>query len=280
MIKKLLEHKSKPALYQQGNAVMWTDEYISKQLLDVHLSEHTDLASRKPETINKTIDWILSNFADKKLNILDLGCGPGLYSEKFAARGHDVTGVDFSANSIEYAKSAAKRNNLKIDYVCQDYTKLDLMENSYDLVMLIYTDFGPLMPEDRHKLLVSVTKVLKPGGLFVFDFLNDNNVERMLAPKSWDVSAAGFWKDKPYLALSESFHYEKEKVVLSQHMIMGEDENLSLYRFWHHFFSEKDIRDILLEHEFKNITFYEHVIPGGDGYQEEDVIFCSAIKNQ
>ncbi len=37
----------KPELYTQGTSFMWTDEHISKQLLDVHLNVDTDLASRK-----------------------------------------------------------------------------------------------------------------------------------------------------------------------------------------------------------------------------------------
>lgn len=278
MIHKILDLNSKPELYEQGNAVMWTDEYISKQLLAVHLSEHTDLASRKPETINKTIHWILSSSGNKNLNILDLGCGPGLYSEKLASRGHHVTGVDFSANSIDYAKASASRNGLEIEYICQDYTNLDLPENKYDLVMLIYTDFGPLLPAERERLLRTVKRVLRPGGLFVFDFLNDSNVQRMLTPQTWDATNSGFWKEAPYLALSSSFHYEREKVVLFQHMILDEEESLKLYRFWHHFFSQEDIEKTLQKYGFSNIQFYENVIPGGDGYQEGDVTFCSSVK--
>jgi len=77
----------KPKLYEKGNAVMWTDKHISKQLLNVHLNSEIDLGSRKTETIDSTIEWILANIETKQLNILDLGCGPGLYSEKLAQMG-------------------------------------------------------------------------------------------------------------------------------------------------------------------------------------------------
>lgn len=42
------------------------------------------MGSQKPEIIQKTVDWILSYTNDAKLKILDLGCVPGLYSEKIA----------------------------------------------------------------------------------------------------------------------------------------------------------------------------------------------------
>tara|TARA_B100000614_G_C14505867_1_gene476528 strand:+ start:994 stop:1272 length:279 start_codon:yes stop_codon:yes gene_type:complete len=52
----ILNSTTKPEIYTKSTANMWTDEYISKQLLDVHLNEELDLASRKKTTIDKTID--------------------------------------------------------------------------------------------------------------------------------------------------------------------------------------------------------------------------------
>ncbi|NJO91787.1 MAG: methyltransferase domain-containing protein, partial [Chloroflexia bacterium] len=107
-IQNIIDYTKQPGLYEKGNAQMWTDEHISKQLLQVHLNEDVDLASRKMSTIETTIDWILQHSQNKPLRILDLGCGPGLYSEKLAKNSHEVTGVDFSNSSINYAKAQAK----------------------------------------------------------------------------------------------------------------------------------------------------------------------------
>ena len=107
-IEDIMSKSVKPDLYEKGTAFMWTDDYISKQLLQVHLNPDVDLASRKKTSVEKTVNWILKTQKDKgKLKILDLGCGPGLYAEKFANAGHLVTGIDISANSIEFAKKSA-----------------------------------------------------------------------------------------------------------------------------------------------------------------------------
>lgn len=278
MIQELIKQTIKPALYEKGNAVMWTDPHISKQLLEVHLSEHTDLASRKNETIKSTVDWVLSHCKDEALKILDLGCGPGLYSEMLAKLGHHVTGVDFSQNSIEYARKKAESKNLQIKYLNKDYTKLELPENQFDLVILVYTDFGPLLPGERELLLKKIKTVLKPGGLFIFDVLNDKNISSKVSPKNWEASEKGFWSENPYLALSESFLYEEEKVVLYQHII-SDDGNTKVYRFWNHFFSETDVKTILEKNGFGNVSFHQNVIPAGDGYKSEDVTFCIVINN-
>lgn len=270
---------SVPKIYEKGTAQMWTDKHISKQLLDIHLNSDIDLASRKMSSINKTIQWILEHNESKKLSILDLGCGPGLYTSKLATLGHNVTGVDFSASSIQYAKREADVNNLKINYMNEDYLTLNLEENSVDLVILIYTDFGVLLPEDRNLLLNNIRSVLKPGGTFMFDVLNDKEIESKVSPKNWEIADKGFWKNEPYLALSESFLFKDEKVILYQHTIMDEKEDISQYRFWTHFFSYEELSKILNIYSFENIKFYDDVLPKSDLWNGANVSFCVAKNN-
>lgn len=76
-----------------------------------------------------------------------MGCGPGLYTEKLAEQGHDVTGIDFSTNSIQYAKQNSIKKGLDIKYYHQNYLELDLPLESYDLVYMVFTDFAVLLPE-------------------------------------------------------------------------------------------------------------------------------------
>jgi 2-polyprenyl-3-methyl-5-hydroxy-6-metoxy-1,4-benzoquinol methylase len=275
-IKEILQHSDKPALYEKGTAVMWTDPYISKQLLEVHLNPDTDLASRRLTTIKSTADWILEMIPREKLNILDLGCGPGLYAEIFAGRGHKVTGLDFSENSISYARKEAEKKALDITYLRQNYLELDLAPDQFDLVLLIYTDFGPLLPDERQQLLGHIRRVLKPGGYFIFDVLNDKELESKTSPSSWEATTKGFWKESPYLALSTSYIYEEEKVILYQHMVLDENERIEVYRFWTHFFSSDDLTAILTEQGFKDLSYHENVLPAVDLFSGEHVTFCKS----
>jgi len=276
-LRTLIDYVKKPALYEKGTAVMWTDPYISEQLLQVHLNPDIDLASRKPATIEKTVEWILSQVKGAELNVLDLGCGPGLYTEKLARAGHNVTGVDFSTRSIEYAKQSAKSKGLAINYLRQDYLKLDVPPASFDLVTLIYTDLGVLIPEERDKLLENVMTTLKPGGIFIFDVLNDTDLEEKVSPKSWEASRGGFWRKGPYVALSESLLYKNKKIMLSQHIVQDETST-EVYRFWTQFFSDKDLKNILQESGFRNHTFHRDVIPGSDNWSGDNVTFCKTYK--
>jgi len=277
-ITDILSKAQKPKLYEKGSAVMWTDPYISKQLLQIHLNEEIDLGSRKKSTIQRTVDWMLQQTDKKSLNILDLGCGPGLYAVQLANKGHKVTGVDFSENSIAYAREEAQRKHLDIKYLQADYTSLKLEADQFDLVILIYTDFGVLFPDERDKVLALIHRVLKPGGKLIFDVLNDNEPEKKTTPKNWEASAGGFWKPEPYVVLSESFFYSEEKVILYQHIVTDEQDKSDVYRFWTHLFSHADLSGMLSKHGFQSISFHEDVLPGSDAWSGENVTFCQAIK--
>lgn len=278
-ITDIISKSVKPIIYEKGTSFMWTDEHISKQLLNIHLNKDIDLGSRKMSTIIKTTNWILDTQKEKgKLNILDLGCGPGLYSELFAKRGHSVTGIDISKSSIDYARKSAADNKLDITYINTNYLNIDLNAETYDLGVLIYTDLGALIPEAREKLLSLIYRVLKKGGMFVFDVLKDNDIENKTTPKTWDAASSGFWKDTPYLALSESYLYKEQKVILFQNIIIDSKENLATYRFWTHFFSQNDVSQMLASHQFTDIHFREDILSTGDIWNGDNVLFILASK--
>ncbi|APD07783.1 2-polyprenyl-6-hydroxyphenol methylase [Flavobacteriaceae bacterium UJ101] len=278
-VKNIVRITEKPNLYEKGTSFMWTDLHISKQLLQIHLNPDIDLASRKKSTIEKTVKWILeTKNSNEKLNILDLGCGPGLYTELLAKKGHNVTGIDISKNSIDYAIKSAKEKGLDIDYQNASYLDVDFGQEKFDLVVLIYTDLGVLLPMQREKLLINVFRALKRGGVFIFDVLKDRRLSDKLLPKTWEANNAGFWKEIPYLALSESFLYEKEKVILFQHSIIASNENIAIYRFWTHFFSQNDIVKMLDKQNFRSIEFQEDILPESDMWNGDHVIFTKCKK--
>ena len=66
---------------------LWTDEHTSKQMLTFHLNEDIDVSSRNAVFINRSVEWIASRFnVGAGTRIADLGCGPGFYATRLAAR--------------------------------------------------------------------------------------------------------------------------------------------------------------------------------------------------
>lgn len=276
-INTLITAAQRPEIYTPGTASMWQDAYISTQLLDIHLSQDIDLASRKETTIASTVDWILDTVPGQPLEILDLGCGPGLYTEKMARRGHIVTGMDFSANSIGYAREVARDKGLDITYRQQNYLEL-ADENTYDLILMIFTDFGVLTPDQRARLLANVYRALKPGGTFLFDVLNEHASQQESPAREYELLPQGFWRNSPYLALSQSYYYEEEQVCLSQHIIIDDITGMAVYRFWIHTFSHGQLASLLTQAGFGASRCYENIIPDSGLSQADNVTFCVATK--
>lgn len=274
LIRKL---SSKPMLYEKGSSVMWTDPYISKQLLELHINPDHDIASRNKSKIDNITNWILAQTNKTKLNILDLGCGPGLYAERMAQKGHTVTGIDFSENSIQYATKLAKEKHLDIKYIKQNYLDLNF-DNQFDLIILIYLDFCVLMPEERDRVLENIYRALKKDGLFICDIVNQRNIDKKIIPQSWDIQEKGFWKETPYIALTNGYHYPEAKVLANHHIIIGEDNSIDTYIFWTHYYETDDLYKIFEENGFANIKHFENVLPDNNDYWNGDNVTFYVVK--
>ena len=70
----------------------------------------------------------------KDIDILDIGCGGGLLSEPISRLGAKVTGIDASEKNINVAKFHAKKNKLKINYICSSPEKLKL-KKKFDVIL-------------------------------------------------------------------------------------------------------------------------------------------------
>ncbi len=66
---------------------LWANEHTSKRMLTYHLDENIDVSSRRPDFIDRSVEWIAGHFRiDAETRIADFGCGPGLYAAKLAQR--------------------------------------------------------------------------------------------------------------------------------------------------------------------------------------------------
>ena len=261
----ILDSSTKPRLFGPGETQFWDDPHISKSMLKAHLNPHTDAASRKPETISKTIEHlVLSNILNHGDKVLDLGCGPGLYSSKLCEKGMQVSGIDISKRSINYATRFAEDKGLNIDYQCIDFFDINY-DGEFDAVLQIYGELCTFSDEKRDELLTKIHRALKTGGMFIFDV--STRAHRMKAglKNNWYVSDGGFWRPGRHLVLEKGFDYPDHDVWLDQFIVV-DDNNISVYRNWFHDYSLKSIRPVLEEAGFQ----IEHVWGdlSGTSYEE------------
>ena len=229
---RLQQLQQRPEPFTPGEPLFWDDPHISKGMLASHLNPNTAGASRRPETIDRSVAWLVETLGLREGDaVVDLGCGPGLYASRLAERGLRVTGVDYSRRSIAYATQYAGEHGLDIAYRYQDYLTLD-DEGEYDAALLIYGDYCPLAPAQRSQLLANVRRALRAGGRFVLDVTTRVCRKRHGLQCGWYAVDAGFWKEGPHLVLEQGFDYPEQDLYLDQYVVVEADGTLSVYRNW------------------------------------------------
>ena len=264
-------------LFRRSTKYLWTDPHISKEMLKAHLDPSHNGASRKPETIKKTVDWI-----DKQLpckaNILDLGCGPGLYTRLLKEKGHQVTGYDINPLSIEYAMDKAQDNGNNIDYQCLDYLKDDIGVD-YDAIIMIFCDFGALLPKEQKLLFGKIKKALKPDGRFIFDVFGEGLNDLKEEARHWSYERdEGFWGKHPRFELEESKHFSNEKVWGDRNIIIEDGQKPKEYITWDQYYSEDEINSLLEGNGFVLIELEDQLIPKNKEDREVVLFVVSMMK--
>lgn len=105
---------------------------------------------------------LLDDFMERlpeNAEVLDAGCGAGIPISQMLSEHFDVTGVDFSEAQIELAKKHVPKGK----FICQDMSRLDFPDHSFDGICSYYAIIH--IPREEHKaLLANFHRMLKSGG--------------------------------------------------------------------------------------------------------------------
>ncbi|WP_042348131.1 class I SAM-dependent methyltransferase [Bacillus massiliigorillae] len=240
MINELFKQMRTPEVFKPSEKVFWQDAHIANYLLAAHLDSNFEGASRNPFFIDKSADFITNLVADPQgQKMIDFGCGPGLYCERLYKKGFEVTGVDFSENSILYAKEKAMSQGLPIEYRYENYLQLK-DQNQYDMAIFIYCDYGALSKNARRQILQNIWSSLKKGGQLFFDVFTENKYESFSEGKQWSFNEdGGFWSPLPHIELNHNVKYDNY-ITLEQTVVLNEEMS-DVYYIWNQYFTKEMI---------------------------------------
>ncbi len=251
MFEKIENINTRPEPFEFYTASdLWTDEHTSKQMLAYHLNESIDMSSRNAEFISRSVEWIASRFkVGAETRIADFGCGPGLYATRLAQRQADVTGIDFSKRSIQYAQEVATMEGLSILYMNQNYLEFET-DDRFNLILMIMCDFCALSPIQRKKMLSKFLSILEPGGCVLIDTYSLTAFDQREEAATYEANLLnGFWSPNKYYGFLNTFKYEEEKVVLDKYTLIEASRTRTVYN-WLQYFSPET-----LEREFVECGF-------------------------
>lgn len=227
----IIERADPPLPWAEGDNIPWNDPEFSARMLEHHLSEAHDLASRRVTTVETQVRWLHERvLGGRASNVLDLGCGPGLYLHRLAERGHHGVGIDFSPASIEHAHRVAQTQGLNCSFVHADLRAGDF-GLGFDLAMLIYGQINVFRREQARDILAAAAASLRPGGVLVLevqtaaDLRGDGTTSR-----SWSSKESGLFSAQPHLTLHERFWDEQTKTKTERwHVIEAQTGQVRRY---------------------------------------------------
>ncbi len=202
---RIYRRPEKPTAWENGGNLPWNDPDFSKRMLREHLDESHGAASRRSHERAQQVDWLWQKL---KLapgsRVLDLTCGPGLYSVALAQRGCRVTGVDFSPASIAYAREQAAAADVAdtCTFVESDVRAFVPEAGAYDAALFIYGQLAVFPRNDATALLHTVATALRPGGRICVELLDQERIDKK-SSTWWYTDDTGLWGDAPFLHLGE-----------------------------------------------------------------------------
>jgi 2-polyprenyl-3-methyl-5-hydroxy-6-metoxy-1,4-benzoquinol methylase len=139
--------------------------------------------------------------------MLDVACGKGRHSMQLAASGFDVTGIDLSSESIA---EALKSEDEHLHFYEHDM-RLPFWINYFDVVFNFFTSFGYFKTQREHDNAIrSIVTSIKPGGIFVMDFLNVQfSTDKLIAETQQQIDTTTYKISK----WSDAHHFYKKIIV-------------------------------------------------------------------
>ena len=156
----------------------WFERWFGEEYLQLYPHRDEDDAERAVSLVDRvaTLDGA---------RVLDLACGPGRHAVRLVQRGADVLGLDLSLPLL----TRARYGNPPVGKLVRgDMRFLPVCDETFDLVVNLFTSFGYFADDAEHDLVIrSVATVLKPGGKLFMDYLNAAAVRSTLVPREEQV---------------------------------------------------------------------------------------------
>lgn len=253
-------------LWGDGYKIPWDSPEFSKRMLGEHLSQDHDLASRKIEGMERQVQWIHDRFlSGRQCDVMDLGCGPGLYSPLFTKLGHRYIGMDFGPASVEYANqhfATPGHCEFRLGNVLAD-----AYGGPHDFLMMVYGEFNVFPPRDSLRILASAFESLKPGGRMVLEAYSFDAVRALGSGNSWFTAPTSVFSDSPHLCLTTNEWLEEDSVARQHFLVVDPvDSEVGIMCSTTKAWTDDDYLRLFDEAGFTDIQFEEDWPHTSDGF--------------
>ena len=196
---------------------------MSRRLLAEHLDQSHDGASRRQVVVDRHVRRLLRLLPSPPADILDAGCGPGLYAVALARHGYRVDGVDVGPAVIRHARRAARLAGVSglTRFTCTDVRSLAASPR-YDAVILIYYVLENLPERSQSAALRRLRRCLRPGGVLLAELrLRPDQLPGRIS--AWEVTDSSLLGDRRQILLSDTtYDRSRHLFVLRELAVFGD----------------------------------------------------------
>ncbi len=202
---------------------------------------------------------------------LDVGCGGGWFTRAFQKAGYQMTGLDVSAEMLDYAQETALKAGVRSEYLLGDITKIKLPRR-FDFVTAI-NDCMNYIPKNKLNTAVkNVASALKKGGIFLFDISSPRKFREKIA----NTVCADDREDVTYI----SFNKEESDGVAMDVTLFVKREDGAFERLdethRQYLYTEAEICQTLENNGFEILSVEGHL--GEDKMQSDRIAFLAQYK--
>jgi len=149
-------------------------------------------------------------------DVLELGCGGGINLQFYdRARVNKLTGLDPSAELLDYTRDEAKRHEFDMEILDGIGEAMPFADASFDTVL---TTFTLCSVQDGKQVLSEMRRVLKPGGKILY-------LEHARAPdrgpEKWQQRIEPIWK---HIAGGCHLHRPVSKLFEAEGFVLAEND--------------------------------------------------------
>ncbi len=270
-LKAFIHQKAPPFAWDTARQIPWGAPDFSQRALHAHLSQDHDVFSRRTPTIRKQINWIHQQLLQKKPSkILDLACGPGLYTQRFAQRGHQCYGIDIAPAAIDYAREQARTSNLACEYHCGDILELDY-DRDFDFVFFNFAAFNYFPKPQAKRIIQKIARALKPQGVLLIECLCTQGAREIGNQEAvWQRHETGLFCDQPYLYLEECFWNEQAMVATERYTIITiPQRRIKQYLQSYQAYRSTEYESLLKDNGFQRVDFYQGLAAISDDFSRQ-----------
>lgn len=219
---RLYKRPESPVPWVDGGNLPWDDAEFSERMLREHLDQSHGAASRKDEERAIQTEWLFDRLALKAGDsLLDVTCGPGLYSVDFARRGVQVTGIDFAPAAVRYARELARKAGVAdlCRFLETDVHTVSLPPDHFNAAVILYGQLAVMSRQEAARLVQKIANALKSGGVLIIELLNPDHINRN-SSNWWFTDNQGLWGDAPFLCLGEREWREAEQLSVERFYVL------------------------------------------------------------